>query len=60
MADNATANENYDPTQNTLLAPVHIPDDPTGTLGGNHPAVSILANSGLVVQRQLELMNVMV
>jgi hypothetical protein len=52
-------NPNYDPSQNTLLAPVHIPEDPNGVLKETHPATSILANSGLVVQRQLEMMNVM-
>lgn len=50
---------NYDPSRNTLLAPVHIPEDPNAVLRENHPAVGLLANSGLVVQRQLELMNVM-
>ncbi|KAJ5099564.1 Scramblase-domain-containing protein [Penicillium argentinense] len=51
---------NYDPAQNTLLAPVHIPEDPNGVLKESHPAVSVLANSGVVVQRQLEMMNVMI
>ncbi|KAK9636352.1 hypothetical protein HCH54_009653 [Aspergillus fumigatus] len=51
---------NYDPTQNTLLSPVHIPEDPNGVLKETHPAMGILANSGLVIQRQLELMNVMI
>ncbi|RAL01969.1 scramblase family protein [Aspergillus ibericus CBS 121593] len=50
----------YDPSQNTLLAPVHIPEDPNGVIKETHPATGILANSGLVVQRQLELMNVMI
>ncbi|PYH42739.1 scramblase family protein [Aspergillus saccharolyticus JOP 1030-1] len=50
----------YDPSQNTLLAPVHIPEDPHGVIKETHPATSILANSGLVVQRQLELMNVLI
>jgi hypothetical protein len=50
---------NYDPAQNTLLSPVHIPEDPNGILKETHPAMGILANSGLVIQRQLELMNVM-
>lgn len=50
---------NYDPAQNTLLSPVHIPEDPNGVLKETHPAMGILANSGLVIQRQLELMNVM-
>ncbi|PYH96166.1 phospholipid scramblase [Aspergillus ellipticus CBS 707.79] len=53
-------NPNYDPAQNTLLAPVHIPEDPHGVIKGTHPATGILANSGLVIQRQLELMNVMI
>ncbi|KAL4801575.1 Scramblase-domain-containing protein [Aspergillus unguis] len=52
--------ENYDPAQNTLLSPVYIPEDPNGVLKESHPATGILANSGLVVQRQLELMNVMI
>ncbi|KAI9373751.1 Scramblase-domain-containing protein [Aspergillus egyptiacus] len=51
---------NYDPSKNTLLSPVYIPEDPQGVLKESHPAVGILANSGLVVQRQLELMNVMI
>lgn len=50
---------NYDPSQNTLLSPVHIPEDPNAVLKENHPATGLLANSGLVVQRQIELMNVM-
>lgn len=52
-------NPNYDPSQNTLLAPVHIPEDPHAVLKESHPATNLLANSGLVVQRQLEMMNVM-
>ncbi|KKK15954.1 scramblase family protein [Aspergillus rambellii] len=51
---------NYDPSQNTLLSPVYIPEDPNGVLKESHPATGILANSGVVVQRQLELMNVMI
>ena len=50
---------NYDPSQNTLLSPVYVPEDPRGVLKENHPAISILANSGIVVQRELEMMNVM-
>lgn len=48
-----------DAQYNTLLAPVHIPEDPDGLLRQNHPASQILSNSGLVVQRQLEMMNVL-
>lgn len=45
---------------NSLLSPVHVPEDPFGVLNERHPAATILANSGIVVQRQLELMNVMI
>lgn len=45
---------------NNLLSPVHVPEDPFGVLNERHPAATILANSGIVVQRQLELMNVMI
>lgn len=44
---------------NNLLAPVHIPEDPDGVLNERHPATKILANSAIVVQRQLEMMNIM-
>lgn len=52
-------NPHYDPSQNTLLSPVHLPEDPNGVLKSAHPATNILANSGLVIQRQLEMMNIM-
>ena len=42
-----------------LVAPVSIPDDPHTVLPKHHPALSILGNSSLVIQRQLEMMNVM-
>jgi Scramblase len=45
------------PPENNLLAPVHIPEDPDAVLKETHPAAPILANSGLVVQRQIEMMN---
>ncbi|KAI9775436.1 MAG: hypothetical protein M1839_001131 [Geoglossum umbratile] len=45
---------------NSLLCPVHIPEDPNGVLRETHPAAGILANSAIVIQRQLELMNVMI
>lgn len=48
------------PADNDLLAPVHIPKDQHAILTENHPATQILANSAIVVQRQLELMNVLV
>ncbi|KAL8772786.1 MAG: hypothetical protein Q9209_002131 [Squamulea sp. 1 TL-2023] len=45
---------------NSLLSPVHVPEDPHGVLNEQHPAAGILRNSSIVVQRQLELMNVMI
>ncbi|KAH0565876.1 hypothetical protein GP486_000733 [Trichoglossum hirsutum] len=45
---------------NSLLSPVHIPEDPNGVLRETHPAADILANSAIVIQRRLELMNVMI
>jgi Scramblase len=46
-------------SENNLLAPIYIPEDPNAVLKENHPATSILANSGLVVQRQIEMMNLL-
>ncbi|KAF2649741.1 Scramblase-domain-containing protein [Lophiostoma macrostomum CBS 122681] len=46
-------------SQNNLLAPVHIPEDPNGILKETHPAMRLLDNSTLVIQRQLEMMNVL-
>ena len=43
---------------NNLLAPVHIPEDANAVLKSDHPARNILAESGIVVQRQIEMMNV--
>ncbi|KAK4939051.1 hypothetical protein LTR10_020625 [Elasticomyces elasticus] len=48
------------PEDNTLLAPVHVPEDPNSVLKSDHPASNILAQSGLLVQRQLEMMNVFI
>lgn len=45
--------------ENSLLSPVHVPEDPHGVLNEKHPATNLLTNSGIVIQRQLELMNVM-
>ncbi|KAK0885959.1 hypothetical protein LTR87_000022 [Friedmanniomyces endolithicus] len=42
-----------------LVAEVHLPDDPDGVLPREHPALTLLGNSSLVIQRQLEMMNVM-
>ena len=43
---------------NPLLAPVHIPEDANAVLKSDHPARNVLAESGIVVQRQIEMMNV--
>ena len=50
---------NANTQDNNLLSPVHIPEDPDGVLTEKHPAAAILSNSAIVVQRQLELMNIM-
>jgi len=42
-----------------LVTEVRIPDDPDGVIPPDHPALAILGNSSLVIQRQLEMMNVM-
>ena len=42
-----------------LVTDVNIPSDPHGVLPRDHPALSILGNSSLVIQRQIEMMNVM-
>ncbi|KAJ4293467.1 hypothetical protein N0V90_008750 [Kalmusia sp. IMI 367209] len=44
---------------NPLVTPVHIPEDPHGVIKETHPAMRILENSAIVVQRQLEMMNVL-
>lgn len=56
----SSALQNTSADDNNLLAPVHITEDPNGVLNEKHPAASILANSAIVVQRQLELMNLLV
>lgn len=43
-----------------LVAEVKIPEDVEGVLPPQHPALSILGNSSLVIQRQLEMMNVII
>lgn len=45
---------------NNLLAPVHVPEDPNATLKEKHPASKILSTSAIVVQRQLEIMNLVI
>jgi len=43
---------------NSLVSKVNIAEDRDGILTFNHPATSLLANSSIVIQRQLEMMNV--
>ena len=45
--------------ENSLVTPVHIPEDPHGVLKETHPAMRLLDNSTLIIQRQLEMMNVL-
>jgi len=40
------------------MATVKIPEDRYSVLSSDHPAVSILSNSSIVIQRQMEMMNV--
>ena len=42
-----------------LVKKVHIPNDPNSVIPPHHPAFSILGNSSLVIQRQVEMMNIM-
>ena len=42
-----------------LVTEVHIPHDPHGIIPTDHPAMSLLGNSSLVIQRQIEMMNIM-
>ncbi|KAF2022878.1 Scramblase-domain-containing protein [Setomelanomma holmii] len=46
-------------SENSLVSPVHIPEDPHGVLKETHPVMRLLDNSTLIVQRQLEMMNVL-
>ncbi|KAF2021255.1 Scramblase-domain-containing protein [Aaosphaeria arxii CBS 175.79] len=46
-------------SENDLVTPVHIPEDPNGVLKETHPAMRLLDNSAIVIQRQLEMMNVL-
>ncbi|KXT14470.1 hypothetical protein AC579_4796 [Pseudocercospora musae] len=43
-----------------LLTEVRMPDDPNSALAPDHPALSILGNSSLVIQRQMEMMNLLI
>ncbi|KAF2140124.1 uncharacterized protein K452DRAFT_335194 [Aplosporella prunicola CBS 121167] len=57
-AVSAALREGAKNADNSLLSPVHIPDDPHGIIKPDHPAMSILNNSSIVVQRQIEMLNV--
>ena len=46
-------------SDNNLVTPVHMPEDPDAVLKQTHPAMRLLDNSSLIVQRQLEMMNVL-
>ncbi|KAF2272650.1 Scramblase-domain-containing protein, partial [Westerdykella ornata] len=46
-------------SQNTLITPVYIPEDPHAILKETHSVMRLLDNSAIVVQRQLEMMNVL-
>ena len=54
----STALRDTEAKDNDLLSPVIIPEDANGVLKRDHPSTNILANSSIVVTRQLELMNV--
>ncbi|KAF2826806.1 Scramblase-domain-containing protein [Ophiobolus disseminans] len=45
--------------ENNLITPVYIPEDPRGVLKETHPVMRLLDNSTLIIQRQLEMMNVL-
>ena len=45
--------------ENSLLTPVHIPEDPHEVLKESHPAMSLLDNSSIVAHRQLGMMDVL-
>ncbi|USP72939.1 scramblase family protein [Curvularia clavata] len=46
-------------SENNLITPVYMPEDPHAILKQTHPAMRLLDNSSLIVQRQLEMMNVL-
>ncbi|KAF8541588.1 Scramblase-domain-containing protein [Trichophaea hybrida] len=45
---------------NTLSTPVYVPEDPGAIITLKHPAARLLENSALVIQRQLELGNILI
>ncbi|KAF1936898.1 Scramblase-domain-containing protein [Clathrospora elynae] len=46
-------------SENNLITPVYMPEDANAVLKETHPAMRLLDNSSLIVQRQLEMMNVL-
>ncbi|KAJ4344041.1 hypothetical protein N0V95_006419 [Ascochyta clinopodiicola] len=46
-------------SDNPLVTPVYMPEDPHAVLKQTHPAMRLLDNSAIVIQRQLEVMNVL-
>ena len=46
------------PEHNSLLAPVHIPEDQNAVLKSDHPSTSIVAQPGIVVERQCEMQDI--
>ena len=58
-ACNALLRPSQNPVEiyNPLLTPVHVPEDSDAILTSSHPAARLLENSSLVIQRQLELGN---
>ncbi|KAF1830796.1 Scramblase-domain-containing protein [Decorospora gaudefroyi] len=46
-------------SENNLITPVYMPEDANAVLKQTHPAMRLLDNSSLIVQRQLEMMNVL-
>lgn len=45
--------------ENSLITPVYMPEDPHAILKETHPVMRLLDNSAIVIQRQLEMMNVL-
>ncbi|KAL7271465.1 hypothetical protein RUND412_005776 [Rhizina undulata] len=54
-----TAGGSAGDVHNAMLTPVYIPEDADSVLHSRHPATRILDNSALVVQRKLELGNLL-
>lgn len=46
-------------SENPLVTPVYMPEDRHAVLKQTHPAMRLLDNSAIVIQRQLEMMNVL-